>query len=281
MAAHFRCHLALRHGGQDPLHEGVAGTSHDGPSAGLKDGLLHIHGALDVVDDAQMFIVGRILWQFVLVGQQVVSEQRNESVGIDETAFFVHRSDAVPVAVGTHTKLASVLDHRLAQVDHVLGSGRVGAVVGFGGVPVAVEVHVLNAHLVQELAHERPWNGVSTVHGDLDGASQRSRGFDDGIEVIVHVGAVNDFSSPLSEVALEEDVLEFLNFLTGQRQGASAHLEAVVRGHGQMTGGDHHATVHGQRPAGVVNATGGDDAQIQHLDATVGQTGHELRRERR
>ena len=82
-----------------------------------------------------------------------------------------------------------------------------------------------------------------------------------------------------SELALEEDLLQFLNFFTGQRQ-AAAHLEAVVRGHGKMTCGDHHvATVYGQRPAGVVDAPGGDDAQIQHLDATVGQTGHELRRQ--
>ena len=92
---------------------------------------------------------------------------------------------------------------------------------------------------------------------------------------------VDDLARPFSELALEEDVLQFLNFFTGQRQGAAAHLEAVVRGHGQMTGGDHHATVYGQRPAGVVDAPGGDDAQIQHLDATVGQTGHELRGERR
>ena len=259
----------------------MAGTSHDGPSAGLKDGLLHIHGALDVVDDAQVFIVGRIFWQFVLVGQQVVSEQRNESVGIDETTFFVHRSDTVAVTVGTHTKFAVMLHDGFSEVNHVLRSGRVGTVVGFGGVPVAVEVHVLNAHLVQELAHERSWNGVAAVHGDLHVASQRSRGFDDGIEVVVHVRVVNHLAGAFSEVSLEEDLLEFLNLFAGQRQCASAHLEAVVRGHGQMTGGDHHATVHGQRPAGVVDAPGGDDPQVEHLDATVGQTGHELRGERR
>ena len=174
MAAHLRSHLALRHAGQDSLHERVAGASHDRSSAGLKDGLLHVHGALDVVDDAQVFVVGSILWQLVFVGQQVISEERNKSVGVDETAFFVDGADAVTVAVRPHAKFASVLHDGLPQFDHVLGSGGVGAMIRFGGVPVAVQVHMLNAHLVEQFAHERSGYGVAAVHGDLDGAGQRT-----------------------------------------------------------------------------------------------------------
>jgi len=91
---------------------------------------------------------------------------------------------------------------------------------------------VLDAHLVEQLAHERSGHGVATVHGHLDGAGERSCRSDDGVEVGVHVRVVDDLARPISEVALEEDILQFLNFLTGQRQGAAAHLEAVVRGHG-------------------------------------------------
>ena len=281
VAAHLSGHFAFGHAGQDPLHERVAGTSHDGASAGLEDGLFHVHGTLHVVDDAQVLVVGRILGDLVFVAQQVLSEQGDEPVGVDEPAFFVNRTDAVAVAVRPHAEFAPVLGDGFPEVDHVLGSGGVGAVVGFGGVPVAIQVHVLDAHLVEQFAHERSGHGVAAVHGDLDGAGERSGGSDDGVEVGVHVRVVNDLAGAFTEVAVEEDILQFLNFFTGQRQRAAAHLETVVRGHGQVTGGDHHATVHGQRPAGVVDAPGGDDTQIQHLDTTVGQTGHELRGERR
>ena len=255
----------------------MAGAGHNGSSAGLEDGLFHVHRTLHIVDDAQVLVVGCILRDHVFVPQQVLSEQGDEPVGVDEPPFFVNRTDAVAVAVRPHAELAPVLDDGLSEVDHVLGSGGVGAVVGFGGVPVAVQVDVLHAHLIEQFAHERSGHGVAAIHGHLDGAGQRSGGGDDGVEVGVHVRVVNDFAGTFSEISLEEDVLEFLNFFTGQRQRAAAHLEAVVRGHGQMTGGDHHATVHGQRPAGVVDAPGRHDAEVPHFDATVGQTGHELR----
>ena len=281
MPAHLGRHFAVRHAGQDPLHERVAGASHDGSSTGLEDRLFHVHGALHVVDDAQVLVVRCVLGDLVLVSQQILSEQGNESVGVDEPAFFVNRTNAVAVAVRTHAEFATVLHDDLPEVDHVLRSGGVGAVVRFGGVPVAIQIDVFHAHLVKQFAHERSGHGVAAVHGHLDGAGQRSGRSDDGVEVGVHVRVVDDLARSLSEVTLEKDVLEFLNFFTGQRQGAAAHLEAVVRGHGQMTGGDHHATVHGQRPAGVVDAPGRHDAEVPHLDATVGQTGHELRGERR
>ena len=95
---------------------------------------------------------------------------------------------------------------------------------------------MLHAHLVKQFAHERSGHGVAAVHGHLDVSSQRTGRSDDGVEVVVHVRMVNDLACAFSEVALEEDVFEFLNLFTGQRQGPTAHLETVVRGHGKVAG---------------------------------------------
>ena len=175
MAAHFSRHFAVRHAGQDPLHERVAGASHDGTSTCVEDGLFNVHRTLDVVNDAEMFVVGGVFRKPVFVFEQVVGKQRNESVRVDEAARFVNGADAVAIAVGTEAEFAFVFNHGFAQVDHVFGTGWVRAVVGFCGVPLAEQVHVVHAHGVQQLGQERAWNGVTTVHCDLDLASDWTR----------------------------------------------------------------------------------------------------------
>ena len=79
------------------------------------------------------------------------------------------------IAVGTEAKFASVFNHGLAQVDHVFGTGWVCTVVGFCGVPLTEQVHVVHAHSVQQLGQERARNSVATVHCDLDLASYWTR----------------------------------------------------------------------------------------------------------
>ena len=185
----------------------MAGASHDGSPAGFEDGLFHVHGALDVVNHAQVFVVSGVFGQFVFVLEQVVCKKGNESVRVDETARFVDRTDAVAVAVSAEAKFASVVNHGLAQIHHVLWSGRVGSVVGFRGVPIAKQVDVVNPHLGQQFNHVGPRHGVAAVHRHLDGARHRTRGLNDGVEVRIHVGLVDDLPASLDELTVEKDRL--------------------------------------------------------------------------
>ena len=149
MPAHLSRHFTLWHAGKDALHEGVTGSSHDRSSAGLKDGLFHIHRALHIVDDTKVLIICSILRKLFHVLEEVFSKQCNEAVWIDETTFFVNRSDAVTVTVCTHSEFTAVFYDGLAQIDHVLGSCRVCSVIGFGSVPVAVQVDMFATQTVQ------------------------------------------------------------------------------------------------------------------------------------
>ena len=216
MAAHLASHLAVWHAGQDALHERMSSPSHHRTSTGFQDGLFHVHRTFHIVHDAQVLVVGSILGQSVLISKQIVGEQGEETVRIDEAPFFVNRSDAVAVSVGAHPEFAVVLHDGFPEIDHVLRSCRVGAVVGFCGVPIAVKVDVVDAHFVQKLSHEWTGDSVSTVNCHLDVSSKRSGGRDDRIKVVVHVGVIDDFPCPFPELARQEDILEFLNFFTGQ-----------------------------------------------------------------
>ena len=122
-----------------------------------------------------MFVVGGVLRKPVFVFEQVVGEQRNESVRVDEAARFVNGANAIAIAVGTEAEFAPVFNHGFAQVDHVLWTGGVCTVVGFCGVPLAEQVHMVHAHGVQQLGHEWTRYGVATVDGHLDLASHWAR----------------------------------------------------------------------------------------------------------
>ena len=154
-----------------------------------------------------MFVVGGVFGQFVFVLEQVVCKESNQSVRVDETARFVHRTDAVAVAVSAEAEFTSTVNDGLAQINHVFWSGRVRTVVGFRGVPIAKQVDVVNAHLGQQFNHVGPRHGVAAVHRHLDGASHRTRGFHDGVEVRIHVGLVDDLSASLDELTVEKDRL--------------------------------------------------------------------------
>ena len=79
-----------------------------------------------------------------------------------------------------------------------------------------------------------------------------------------------------SEFSSQEDVFQFLNFFTSQRQSAFAHLEPVMRRHWKVTCGDHHASINGKRPAGMVDATCGNDAQVMHFYATLDEASNQF-----
>ena len=169
-----------------------------------------------------------------------------------------------------------MFNHGRSEINHVLRSSWIGAVVRFAGVPIAVQVDVFAAQAIQQLRHGRTGNGVPAIHGHVDRPCQRTGGLEDGFEVGVEMRMVHHLAIALCELAIEEHALELLNFFTRQRQGATAHLESVVCRHGQMAGGDHDASVDGQGPAGVVDASGGNDAQIQHLDTAIRQPTHQF-----
>ena len=116
----------------------MTGPCHHRTAADIEDRLFYIHGAFDVIDDSQVLIVCSVLGHLVFVLEQIFCQKSDEPVRVDETARLVHGTDAVAVTVGPQPKFAAVFNDGFAQVEHVFWTGRVGAVVGFAGVPIAV-----------------------------------------------------------------------------------------------------------------------------------------------
>ena len=99
----------------------------------------------------------------------------------------------------------------------------------------------------------------------MNGAAKLAHAFGDGREVGGHVGRGNPCSFAGGKIACHEDLTQFLDLLSRQGEVASAHLEAVVGGHWQVTGRDHHAAVDVHRPAGVIERSGGADLKVNDV----------------
>ena len=118
---------------------------------------------------------------------------------------------------------------------------------------------------LQDFDEVRARHRVSSVHGDVNGADKLAHAFSDGREVGGHVGRGNPCSFTGGKIACDEDLTEFLDLLSRQGKVASAHLEAVVGGHRQMAGRDHHAAVDVHRPAGVIERSGGANLKVNDV----------------
>ena len=271
MTAHFSGHQRIWMVGQHPLHERMPGFGHHWSTTCSNDGFLNVHRALDIVDE-QVFSI--------LSANNIVSQQRNQAVRIDEGASLIDSTQSVAVTIGTKSEFTAMLNNSVAQVNHVLWPCWIGTVVWFAGVPITVQINVINTHLVEQLRHRRAWDSVATIHSHLDWAGNRSSRFDDGVNVGVQVRCVTNRAFTNSEFSSQEDLFQFLNLFTSEWQGSTAHLESVMGWHRQVTCRHHYATVDRQSPACVVDATCGNDAQIMHFNTALDKPSNQFTGER-
>ena len=121
---------------------------------------------------------------------------------------------------------------------------------------------------LQDLDEVGARHRVSSVHGDVNGAAKLAHAFGDGREVGGHVGRGDPCPFAGGKIACHEDLTQFLDLLSRQGKVASAHLEAVVGGHRQVAGRDHHAAVDVHRPAGVIERSSGADSKVDDVGSS-------------
>ena len=139
----------------------MSGLGHHWPATCSNDGFLDVHRALDIVNQQVLSF---------LCSNHIVGQQCDQAVWIDEGSNLINSTDSVAVTIDTKAKFTPVLNDSVAQIDHVLWSCWVGTVVWLCSVPIAVQVHMVYAHLVEQFCHCGAWNCVATIDGNLDGS---------------------------------------------------------------------------------------------------------------
>ena len=248
---------------QAVLDERVPGGGHDGSAAVLGDVGKEQVRAFHVADDGAAG----------LFGQHLPGEERQQTVAVDDPGRFVHRADAVAVAVEPDAQLGPVLEHRSLERGEVLLLHRVRVVVGKAAVRLAVKRNDLGPGALQQGLGHQPGRAVAAVEHHLDPAGElRQAG--EGIEV-AGLNVVRRGQAPaLREIVRGQQPGHLLDLAGVDGASARPDLEAVVLRR-VVAGGDHDPGVVVQMPDGEIADRGGHHAQKQHVHAGACQPGHQ------
>src|SRR5690606_30096956 len=242
-------------------------------------------GALDEIDRAprEPRIVHDRLAGILL--EETHREEPDDVVALDERAFLVEEEAAVEVAVPCETEIRAGLADLLDRHDAVALDHRIRHAVRERAVRRVMELHELERQVRLEQVHDRARAAVAGVHDDLQGLQRLA------IDVAQQVLDVRRpdvdrldraFALGLAERLALRDRLDVLEAGIGADRPRllADHLHAVVVRR-IVARGDHDAAVELLVESGEVDDLGADDADIEHVDARVGEAARERRREGR
>ena len=247
------------------------GLAHDRHAAEALHGVDGVPGEARVVDDARAG----------LFGEERLGQQADDVVALDERALRVVEEAAVVVAVPGDADIGAGFAQRLERGPAVFFEHGVGHALREVAVRLVPHLDELERQMRLEFVHGEPGAAIARVHHHLELAQRLE------VHVTQQVLDVLVRGVELSHLALHGrrrrqfaardhrgDVLE-----AGVRADGLAllahQLEAVVVGR-IVAGGHHDAAVQLPGEGGEVHAFGAAQADVEHVDAGIGEAADEF-----
>ena len=167
-----------------------------------------------------------------LASGQVAPEQHQELVAVHHPPVFVHRADAIAVAVEGDPQLAALADDGGLEVLERLDHRGIGVMVGKRPIRLRVQRDHVGAEPAQRVDRDETRHAVAAVHGDFHAAGERGVALHDRVAVggeDARRARLAALGTRLDEVVLEH-LTQVLEILAKQRLAAQHDLEPVELG---------------------------------------------------